>query len=416
MEGWGRLNYSSRKTVLKFMPNQNDPVIVSGVRTPVGKFLGSLADLSAPELGAIAVREAVKRAGITDLNIVNECIMGNVVQAGLGQNPARQAAIFGGLPPQVGAMTINKVCGSGLKSVALAAQAIQTGNAEVVVAGGMESMSNCPYLLTKARTGYRLGNGALVDSMVNDGLWDKYNDYHMGNTGENVSEKYKVTREQQDEYAANSHKKAIAAIKSGRFKDEIVPVQLPPKKKGGEPVIFDTDEGPREDTSPETLRKLKPAFKKDGTVTAGNAPSTNDGAAALVVTSAAKAQELGMKPMARIIAQATSGVAPEWVMMAPVDAIRQIWKKTGWSANDVDLYEINEAFSVAAIAVTGELGLDLNRVNVNGGAVALGHPIGASGARVLVTLLYEMEKRNAKRGIAALCLGGGNAVAMAVER
>jgi acetyl-CoA C-acetyltransferase len=398
------------------MPTQNDPVIVSGVRTAVGKFLGSLADLSAPELGAIAVREAVKRAGITDLNMVNECIMGNVVQAGLGQNPARQAAIFGGLPPQVGAMTINKVCGSGLKSVALAAQAIQTGNSEIVVAGGMESMSNCPYLLTKARTGYRLGNGSLVDSMVNDGLWDKYNDYHMGNTGENVSEKYKVTREQQDEYAANSHKRAIAAIKSGRFKDEIVPVQLPPKKKGGEPVIFDTDEGPREDTSPETLRKLKPAFKKDGTVTAGNAPSTNDGAAALVVTSAAKAQELGLKPMARIIAQATSGVAPEWVMMAPVDAIRQIWKKTGWSANDVDLYEINEAFSVAAIAVTGELGLDLSRVNVNGGAVALGHPIGASGARVLVTLLYEMEKRNVKRGIAALCLGGGNAVAMAVER
>jgi len=398
------------------MPTQNDPVIVSGVRTAVGKFLGSLADLSAPELGAIAVREAVKRAGITDLNMVNECIMGNVVQAGLGQNPARQAAIFGGLPPQVGAMTINKVCGSGLKSVALAAQAIQTGNSEIVVAGGMESMSNCPYLLTKARTGYRLGNGSLVDSMVNDGLWDKYNDYHMGNTGENVSEKYKVTREQQDEYAANSHKRAIAAIKSGRFKDEIVPIQLPPKKKGGEPVIFDTDEGPREDTSPETLRKLKPAFKKDGTVTAGNAPSTNDGAAALVVTSAAKAQELGLKPMARIIAQATSGVAPEWVMMAPVDAIRQIWKKTGWSANDVDLYEINEAFSVAAIAVTGELGLDLSRVNVNGGAVALGHPIGASGARVLVTLLYEMEKRNAKRGIAALCLGGGNAVAMAVER
>jgi acetyl-CoA C-acetyltransferase len=398
------------------MSSQNDPVIVSGVRTPVGKFLGSLADLSATELGAIAVREAVKRAGITDLTMVNECIMGNVVQAGLGQNPARQAAIFGGLPPTVGAMTINKVCGSGLKSVALAAQAIQTGNSEIVVAGGMESMSNCPYLLTKARTGYRLGNGVLVDSMINDGLWDKYNDCHMGNTGENVADKYKVTREQQDEYATNSHKKAIAAIKSGRFKDEIVPVQLPPKKKGGEPVIFDTDEGPREDTSAETLRKLKPAFKKDGTVTAGNAPGTNDGAAALVVTSAAKAQQLGLKPMARIVAQATSGVAPEWVMMAPVDAIRQIWKKTGWSANDVDLYEINEAFSVAAVAVTGELGLDLSRVNVNGGAVALGHPIGASGARVLVTLLYEMARRDAKRGIAALCLGGGNAVAMAVER
>ena len=398
------------------MPTQNDPVIVSGARTPVGKFLGALADLSAVDLGAIAVREAVKRAGITDLSMVNECIMGNVVQAGLGQNPARQAAIFAGLPPTVAAMTINKVCGSGLKSVALAAQAIQTGNSEIVVAGGMESMSNCPYLLTKARTGYRIGNGTLVDSMVNDGLWDKYNDYHMGITGENVSEKYKVTREQQDEYAANSHKRAIAAIKSGRFKDEIVAVELPPKKKGGEPVTFDTDEGPREDTSPDTLRKLKPAFKKDGTVTAGNAPSTNDGAAALVVTSAAKAQRLGLKPMARIVAQATSGVAPEWVMMAPVDAVRQIWKKTGWSANDVDLYEINEAFSVAAIAVTSELGLDLNRVNVNGGAVALGHPIGASGARILVTLLYDMTKRDAKRGIAALCLGGGNAVALAVER
>lgn len=398
------------------MPSQNDIVIISGVRTPVGKVLGSLADLTAPQLGAIAVREAVKRAGITELSMVNECIMGNVVQAGIGQNPARQAAILGGLPPQVGAMTVNKVCGSGLKSVALASQAIQTGNAEIVVAGGMESMSNCPYLLTKARTGYRLGNGVLVDSMVNDGLWDKYNDYHMGVTGENVSEKYKISRDEQDEYAVNSHRKAIAAIKSGRFKDEIIPVELPPKKKGGDPFIFDTDEGPREDTTAETLRKLKPAFKKDGTVTAGNAPSTNDGAAAVVVTTTANAQHLGAKPMARIIAQATSGVAPEWVMMAPVDAIRQIWKKTGWSANDVDLYEINEAFSVAAIAVTRELGLDLARVNVNGGAVALGHPIGASGCRILVTLLYEMERRNAKRGIAALCLGGGNAVALAVER
>lgn len=398
------------------MPSQNDIVIISGVRTPVGKFLGSLADLTAPQLGAIAVREAVKRAGITELSMVNECIMGNVVQAGIGQNPARQAAILGGLPPQVGAMTINKVCGSGLKSVALASQAIQTGNAEIVVAGGMESMSNCPYLLTKARTGYRLGNGVLVDSMVNDGLWDKYNDYHMGVTGENVSEKYKISRDEQDEFAVNSHRKAIAAIKSGRFKDEIIPIELPPKKKGGEPVIFDTDEGPREDTTAETLRKLKPAFKKDGTVTAGNAPSTNDGAAAVVVTTAARAQQLGAKPMARIIAQATSGVAPEWVMMAPVDAVRQIWKKTGWGANDVDLYEINEAFSVAAIAVTRELGLDLARVNVNGGAVALGHPIGASGCRILITLLYEMERRNAKRGVAALCLGGGNAVALAVER
>ena len=394
--------------------NLEEIVIVSGVRTPIGKFLGALAEFTAPQLGAIAVKEAVKRAGITDLNMINECIMGNVVQAGLGQNPARQAAIYGGLPPQVGAMTINKVCGSGLKSVALAAQAIQTGNAEIVVAGGMESMSNAPYLLPKARTGFRIGDQKVVDSMVNDGLWDKYNDYHMGITGENVAEKFKITREAQDEFATNSHRKAIAAIKGGKFKDEIVPVEIP-GKKGGASTFFETDESPREDTTVETLRKLKPAFKKDGTVTAGNAPGTNDGAAALVVMSAAKAKELGIKPILRIVAQATSGVAPEWVMMAPVDAVRQIWKKTGWTANDVDLYELNEAFSVQALGVTQELGLDASRVNVNGGAVALGHPIGCSGARVLVTLMYEMQKRKAKRGIAALCLGGGNAVAMAVE-
>ncbi len=394
--------------------NLEEVVIVSGCRTPIGKFLGSLSEFTAPQLGAIAVKEAVKRAGITDLNMVNECIMGNVVQAGIGQNPARQAAIFGGLPPQVGAMTINKVCGSGLKAVALAAQAIQTGNAEIVVAGGMESMSKAPYLLFNARNGFKLGDQKLVDAMVHDGLWDKYNDYHMGITGENVAEKFKITREAQDEFATNSHKKAIAAIKAGRFKDEIVGVEIP-GKKGAAPTMFDTDEGPREDTSVETLRKLKPAFKKDGTVTAGNAPSTNDGAAAVVVTSASKAQALGMKPIVRIVAQATSGVAPEWVMMAPVDAVRQIWKKTGWTANDVDLYELNEAFSVQALGVTQELGLDSSRVNVNGGAVALGHPIGCSGARVLVTLMYEMQKRKAKRGIAALCLGGGNAVAMGVE-
>lgn len=397
------------------MPSQDDVVIISGVRTPVGKFMGSLADLTAPQLGAIVVREAVKRANITDLNNVNECIMGNVVQAGLGQNPARQAAIMGGLPPQVGAMTVNKVCGSGLKSVGLAAQAIQTGNAAVVVAGGMESMSNAPYMLLNARKGFRLGNQTVTDAMVHDGLWDKYNDYHMGITGENVAEKFGIGRDQQDEYAVCSHQKAVAAIKSGKFKDEIISVEVPSKKKGAAPAMFDTDEGPREDTTAEMLRALKPAFKKDGTVTAGNAPSTNDGAAAVVVTTMAKAQQLGVKPMARIVAQATSGVAPEWVMMAPVDAIRQIWQKTGWKADEVDLYEINEAFSVAAVAVTRELGLDLGRVNVNGGAVALGHPIGASGARVLVTLLHEMEKRNARRGIAALCLGGGNAVAMAVE-
>jgi acetyl-CoA C-acetyltransferase len=392
-----------------------DVVIVSAVRTPIAKFQGAFSDLSATELGAIVVREAVKRAGITDLNNVNECIMGNVIQAGLGQNPARQAAIKGGLPPQVGAMTINKVCGSGLKSIALAAQAIQTGNAEVVVAGGMESMTNAPYLMPAARKGFRMGNNTVVDSMINDGLWDVYNNYHMGHTGENVADKFKITREQQDEYAANSHRKAVEAQKAGRFKDEIVPVQLPSKKKDAPVQFLDRDEGPREDSTQITLAKLKPAFKKDGTVTAGNASTINDGAAACVVMSATKAKELGAKPMVRIVAQATSGVAPEWVMMAPVDAVRQIWAKTGWSANDVDLFELNEAFSVQSVALVQELGLDPSRVNVNGGAVALGHPIGCSGARVLVTLIHEMLRRKVKRGVASLCLGGGNAVAMAIE-
>ena len=397
------------------MASLEDVVIVSAVRTPVGKFQGSLSDFTAPQLGAIVVREAVKRAGI-DPNTVDECIMGNVVQAGLGQNPARQAALGGGLSSAVSATTINKVCGSGLKSVALAQQAIQTGNSDIVVAGGMESMTNAPYLLPQARKGYRLGDGKIVDSMVHDGLWDAYNDYHMGNTGENVAQKYGVTREEQDEYALNSHRKAVSAIKECRFKDQIVPVELPAKKKGAAPELFTKDESPREDSTIETLRNLKPAFRKDGTVTAGNAPGVNDGASAVVVMSAAKAKELGLKPMARIVAQAVSGLDPAWVMMAPVDAIRQIWKKTGWKNEDVDLYEINEAFSVAAIAVTRELGIDLNKVNVNGGAVALGHAIGSSGSRILVTLLYEMARRDVHKGIAALCLGGGNAVALAVER
>jgi acetyl-CoA C-acetyltransferase len=392
-----------------------DVVIVSAVRTPIGKFQGSLSDLKATQLGALAVREAVKRAGV-DPAKVDECIMGNVVSAGLGQNPARQAALGGGLQSGVAAMTINKVCGSGLKAVGLGQQAIQTNNAEIVVAGGMESMSNAPYLLPQARKGYRLGDGKLVDSMVHDGLWDIYNDYHMGNTGENVADKYKITREEQDQYAVNSHRKAVAAIKEGRFADQIVPVELPSKKKGAPPQMFTTDESPREDTTIEILRALKPAFKKDGTVTAGNAPGVNDGAAAVVLMSAAKAKELGLKPMARIVAQATSGLDPEWVMMTPVETVRLLWKKTGWKNEDVDLYEINEAFSVAAIAVTRELGLDLNKVNVNGGAVALGHPIGASGARILTTLLYEMIRRDAHKGIAALCLGGGNAVGLAIER
>jgi acetyl-CoA C-acetyltransferase len=397
------------------MASFEDAVIISGCRTPVGKFQGSLSEFTAPQLGAIVVREAVKRAGVAPTEI-DECIMGNVISAGLGQNPARQAAIYGGLSSTTGAMTINKVCGSGLKAVALAAQAVQTGNSSIVVAGGMESMTNAPYLLPQARKGYRLGNAQIVDSMVHDGLWDIYKNYHMGITGENVAEKYGIRREEQDEFAVNSHRKALAAIKECRFKSQIIPVEIPAKKKGEPPTLFEKDESPREDTTIEVLRSLKPAFKKDGTVTAGNAPGVNDGAAALVVTSAQRAKELGAKPMVRIVAQATSGVDPQWVMMAPVDAVRKIWEKTGWKNGDVDLYELNEAFSVQALGVMRELGLDPNKVNVNGGAVAIGHPIGASGARVLVTLIYEMIRRDVKRGIAALCLGGGNAVAMAVER
>jgi acetyl-CoA C-acetyltransferase len=414
LEG-ARLKSASKETRSATMAGSNDVVIIAGCRTPIGKFQGSLSDIAAPQLGAIAVREAVKRAKLQPQQ-VDECIMGNVVSAGLGQNPARQAALFGGLAPEVGAMTINKVCGSGLKAVALAAQAIETGNSSIVVAGGMESMTNAPYLLPNARKGYRLGNAQIVDSMVHDGLWDIYNDYHMGITGENVAEKYGITREEQDQFALNSHSKALAAIRECRFKSQIVPVEIPAKKKGAPPAMFDQDESPREDTTIEVLRALKPAFKKDGTVTAGNAPGVNDGAAALVVTSAARAKELGATPMVRIVAQATSGVEPKWVMMAPVGAVHKIWEKTGWKKDDVDLYELNEAFSVQALGVIRELGLDMNRVNVNGGAVALGHPIGASGARVLVTLIYEMIRRDVHRGIAALCLGGGNAVAMAVER
>jgi acetyl-CoA C-acetyltransferase len=389
-------------------------VIVAAARTPVGKFQGALAGLTATELGAIAVREAVRRAGI-DAASVDECIMGNVVSAGLGQNPARQAALYGGLPPEVSAMTINKVCGSGLKAVALAAQSIQTGNAEIVVAGGMESMTNAPYLLPQGRSGFRMGNAVAVDSMVHDGLWDVYNNYHMGVTGENVAEKYGITREEQDEYALNSHRKAAAARHEGRFKEEIVPVEIPAKKKGQAPTVVDADESVREDASIEALRALKPAFKKDGTVTAGNAPGVNDAAAALVVMTAAKAKALGLKPMVRIVAQATSGVDPKWVMMAPVTGVRKVLERAGWPKESVDLYELNEAFAVQALGVTRELGLALEKVNVNGGAVAIGHPIGASGARVLITLIYEMIRRDAKRGVAALCLGGGNSVALAVE-
>ena len=389
-----------------------ESVILSAVRVPTGKFLGSLKGFSAPALGAMVVREAVARAGVPP-ELVDEVILGNVVSAGLGQAPARQAALHGGLPPKVAALTINKVCGSGLKAVMLAAQAIANGDAEVVVAGGMESMSNCPYLLTRVREGMRLGHGEAVDSMIWDGLWDPYEDYHMGCTGEIVAEKYGVTRQEQDAYALESHRKAVAAIRAGRFRDEIVPVPLPAKK--GAPVLYAVDEGPREETSLEALAKLKPAFKEGGTVTAGNAPGVNDGAAALVVTSAETARALGRKPLARIVGQAVAGLEPALVMMAPVDAVRKLWKKTGWSASTVDLVELNEAFAVQAVAVCRELELDPAKVNVNGGAVALGHPIGASGARILTTLLYALRDRGKSRGVATLCLGGGNGVALAVE-
>ncbi len=390
-------------------------VILSAVRTPIGKFMGGLSSLSAPELGAKVVAESVRRAGI-EPGQVDEVIMGNVIQAGLGQNPARQAALKGGLDPRVAAMTINKVCGSGLKAVALAAQAVMLGESGIVVAGGMESMSNAPYLMKGARSGFRLGNAELLDSMIVDGLWDVYENFHMGQTGELVAEKYGITRQEQDQFALESHQKAVRATKSCFVSEQIVPIEIPQRK--GPPVVIKTDESPREDTSLEALAKLKPAFKKEGgTVTAGNSPGTNDGAAAVVVTSEKNAARMGKAPMARIVAQAVSGVEPKWVMMAPVDAVEKLLAKTSWDRDkDVDLYELNEAFAVAAIAVTRVLKLDPAKVNVNGGAVALGHPIGASGARVLVTLLYELQRRNLKRGIAALCLGGGNAVALAVER
>jgi len=390
-------------------------VIVSAVRTPVGKFQGSLQPFTAPKLGALVVREAVRRAGV-DPAKVDDCIMGCVLQAGLGQNPARQAAILGGLPPEAGALTVNQVCGSGLRAVSLAAQAIQTGDAEIVVAGGMESMSNAPYLLQQARAGYRMGNGALIDAMINDGLWDVYNNFHMGSAAEMVAAKCGISREDQDAFAVESHRRAAAAQRNGHFRDEILPVELPSSKKGEGPRRFDMDETVRAGTTAEILAKLKPAFKEGGTVTAGNSPGVSDGAAALVVTSAERARELSVAPLATIHAQATSGRAPEWFSLAPIDAVRKVAAKAKWPLASVDLFELNEAFSVQALAVIRELGLDPMRVNVHGGAVAIGHPIGASGARVLVTLLSAMAQRGAKRGIAALCLGGGNAVALAVER
>jgi len=390
-----------------------ESVIVSAVRTPTGKFLGVLKGFTAPELGAMVVREAVRRAGI-DAEIVDECIMGNVVSAGLGQSPARQAALKGGLPDHVAALTINKVCGSGLKAVMLADQGIRAGDIDVAVAGGMESMSNCPYLLPRVRDGLRMGNGEIVDSMIHDGLWCAFEQCHMGNAGEVVAEHYNVGRKVQDEYAARSHQKAARATEEGAFKEEMLPIEIAQKK--GPPIVVDRDEGIRPDTTAESLKALKPAFKKDGSVTAGNAPGVNDGASALVVMDAERARSLHLTPLARVVAQATSGLAPKFVLMTPVEAVQRVVEKTGWNLQDVDLFELNEAFAVQAVAVLDELGIDPEKVNVNGGAVALGHAIGSSGGRVLTTLLYALKRRNLKRGIATLCLGGGNGVALAVER
>jgi acetyl-CoA C-acetyltransferase len=390
-----------------------ESVIVSAVRTPTGKFLGALKSFTAPQLGARVVAEAVHRAGI-DPAIVDECIMGNVVSAGLGQSPARQAALRGGLPDHVAALTVNKVCGSGLKAVMIADQAIRVGDIDVAVAGGMESMSNCPYLLKSAREGLRMGNGAVIDSMINDGLWCSFEDWHMGNAGEVVAECYHVSREAQDEYAAASHHKAARATAEGAFRDEILPITIPQTK--GDAIVVDRDEAIRADTTTAALAALKPAFKKDGTVTAGNAPGVNDGASALVVVADERAASLGLKPLARIVGQATSGLAPKLVLMTPVEAVRRVAQKVGWNLKDVDLFELNEAFSVQAVAVLNQLGIDPDRVNVHGGAVALGHAIGSSGSRVLTTLLYALQRHNKKRGIATLCLGGGNGVALAVER
>jgi acetyl-CoA C-acetyltransferase len=405
------------------MPDESrEIVLVAAARTPVGKFQGALSSLSAVELGAIAIREAVARTTIESSQI-EECLMGCVLAAGLGQNPARHAALRAGLADSVSATTINMVCGSGLKAVALAAQSIATGNAEIVVAGGMESMSNAPYLLPNARKGLRVGDAQLIDSMLRDGLTCACEDIHMGITAELVAERFSITRAEQDAYALESHRRASAATREGRFAVEIAPVTPPAlslaghtRARGAQPTIVIRDESIRDDASLDALAALRPAFKPDGTVTAGNAPGVNDAAAAVVVTTVTRARSLGLAPLATIRAQATSGIAPKWVMLAPVLGIKKVLERAGWPLESVDLVELNEAFSVQAIAVMRELGLAPDRVNVNGGAVAIGHPIGASGARILVTLLHEMQRRNAHRGIAALCLGGGNSVALAVER
>lgn len=396
------------------MSDPKQAVIISAARTPTGKFQGALKGFTAPELGAIAIKEAVKRAGV-DPTKVDEVIMGCVVQAGIGQAPARQAAMKAGLPPEVSALTVNMVCGSGLRAVALASQSIQLGDAEFVVAGGMESMSNIPYALQTAREGFRMGNQTATDLMIHDGLWCPFENWHMGNTGEVVADKHQITRETQDNFAYYSHRKAAEAQAEGRFKDEIVPVEIPQKK--GDPIVLDYDEPVRPETTVETLGKLKPAFKKDGgTVTAGNAPGVNDGASALVVTSSENAANLGIEPLGRVVSYAVSGIEPKYIMLAPVEGVRRAVAKAGWSLDEVELFELNEAFSVQALGVMKELGINPDLVNVNGGAVAMGHAIGNSGSRVLTTLLYEMKRRGAKRGVAGLCLGGGNSVAMCVER
>lgn len=398
------------------MDNQQNPVILSAARTPTGRFQGSLSSFPAPRLGALAVSAAVERAGITDKAAFDEVIMGNVVSAGLGQNPARQAAIFAGLPPSVGATTINKVCGSGLKAAMMAAQAIQAGDGDLYIAGGMESMSRAPFLVEGRTGGLRYGHAQLTDALLKDGLWDPFEDWGMGDAAEFIAEEYEVTRQAMDEFALSSHQKAIAAIDEGRFKAEIVPVEIRGRK--GEVTLFDTDESPRRDTSLESLARLKPAFRTDGKVTAGNAPGLNDGGAAVVVASPAKAKELGAAPLARIIGYAQAAVEPKYLFDAPAHALPKLLEKIGWTFEDVDLIELNEAFAAQVLAngyALSDRGWDWEKVNVNGGSIALGHPIGASGARVLTTLIYALRNRGLKRGLAALCLGGSESVTMAIE-
>ncbi len=397
--------------------SERDPVIVSAARTPIGKFMGGLSSLSAPQLGAVAIRAAVQRAGIDPASI-DEVMMGHVVTAGAGQAPARQAAIGAGLPDTVGAVTVNKVCGSGLEAAMLAASMIKAGDGDIYVAGGMESMSNGPFLLPEGRTGHRYGHTQLIDSVVHDGLWCPFEDHIMGNSAEFIADKYEITREEMDDFALKSHQKAIAAIDAGKFKAEIVPVEI--KDARGRVMVIDMDEGPRRDTSKEALAKLKPAFKPDGRVTAGNAPGLNDGAAAVVVMSRAQADRLGVKPLARIVGYTHAAVQPLWLFIAPARAVPKLLAKINWTLDDFDLIEINEAFAAQVLADARDMEQaghpwDWNKVNVNGGAVALGHPVGGSGARVLTTLLYALRDRNLKRGLATLCLGGGEAVAMAIE-